>query len=383
MLQLPELYDSHLKKQFDYPQYLILLILLNLLQNLKTVRLEELARRFPSPIKLKSRVKKLQRFLSLKQFNIKTLWFPILKSWIEEDFNKGEVISLAIDRSQWQGINLLMVSLMYDKRGIPIYFRLLPKKGNSNLAEQKIVLEPVLKLLKDFKIVLLGDREFCNVDLAKWLSEQEKVYFSLRLKRNEYVELEDQIWFQLKELGLSPGTALFYEGIKVTKTKGFGGFNLAAKYGRKYRQKSCKEPWYILTNLGSLSAATSAYSKRMGIEEMFRDFKRGGYNLEITQVTGERLIALILLISLAYCLSIFNGKSIKRKGVSHYVTRPTEPGRTYRRHSNFSIGLHGQNWVDSIVFFQDVVQELLRFSTQKNDYYRQGMRAACLIQSDL
>ncbi len=197
------------------------------------------------------------------------------------------------------------------------------------------------------------------------------------------MELEDQICFQLKELGLSPGTGLFYEGIKVTKTKGFGGFNLAAKYGRNYRKKSCKEPWYILTNLGSLSAATSAYSKRMGIEEMFRDFKRGGYNLEITQVTGERLIALILLINLAYCLSIFNGKSIKRKGVSYYVTRPNEPGRTYRRHSNFSIGLHGQNWVDSIVFFQDVVQELLHFSTQKNDYYRQGMRAVSLIQSAL
>ena len=276
-----------------------------------------------------------------------------------------------------------MVSLMYDKRGIPIYFRLLPKKGNSNLAEQKKVLSPVFQLLKGFKIVVLGDREFCSVELGKWLSEPEKIYFSLRLKKNEYVELESQIWFQLKELGLSPGTALFYEGIRVTKTKGFGGFNLAAKYGRDYRQKSCKEPWYILTNLGTLSAATSAYSKRMGIEEMFRDFKRGGYNLEITQVTGDRLIALILLISLAYCLSTFNGKSIKCKGVSNYVARPTEPRRTYRRHSNFSIGLHGPNWVDSMVFFPDLVQELLRFSTGKNDYYRQGMRAASLIQSAL
>ena len=49
----------------------------------------------------------------------------------------------------------------------------------------------------------------------------------------------------------------------------------------------------------------------------------------------------------------------------------------------FLLGKHGQNWVDSIVFFQDVVQELLRFSTGKNDYYRQGMRAASLIQSAL
>ena len=42
MFQLPELYSKHLTKQFNYPQYLILLILINLLQNLKTVRLEEL-----------------------------------------------------------------------------------------------------------------------------------------------------------------------------------------------------------------------------------------------------------------------------------------------------------------------------------------------------
>ena len=36
----------------------------------------------------------------------------------------------------------------------------------------------------------------------------------------------------------------------------------------------------------------------------------------------------------------------------------------------FLLGKHGQNWVDSMAFFQDVVQELLRFSTDKNDYYR-------------
>ena len=154
---------------------------------------------------------------------------------------------------------------MFANRGIPLYFRILPKKGNSNLAAQKNVLEPVFELLKGFTIVVLGDREFCSVDLGKWLSEKEQVYFSLRLKKNEYVELEEYIWFQLKDLGLAPGTALFYQGVRVTKTKGFGGFNWAAKYGRKYRQKSCQEPWYIMTNLSSLSAATKAYSKRMGI----------------------------------------------------------------------------------------------------------------------
>ena len=58
-------------------------------------------------------------------------------------------MSVVIERSQWRIINLLMVSLVYERRAIPVYFILLPKKGNSNLLQQQQVLEPVLKLLKD------------------------------------------------------------------------------------------------------------------------------------------------------------------------------------------------------------------------------------------
>ena len=36
-----------------------------------------------------------------------------------------------------------------------------------------------------------------------------------------------------------------------------------------------------------------------------------------------------------------------------------------------------------MVFFQDVIPELLRFLTQKNDSDRRGMRAVSLIQSAL
>ena len=192
MIQLPELYSKHLKKQFSYSQYLILVILIHLLQDLQTVSLEELARRFPVPIQLRSRVKKIQRFLSLSQFNIKTVWFPILESWLKTEWQSNKTIYLAIDRSQWRAINLLMVSMIYNNRAIPVYFFLLPKKGNSNLTQQKQVLEPALRLFKKYRIIVLGDREFCGVELARWLSEQEKVYLSLRLKKNEYVELEER-----------------------------------------------------------------------------------------------------------------------------------------------------------------------------------------------
>ena len=101
---------------------------------------------------------------------------------------------------------------------------------------------------------------------------------------------------------------------------------------------------------------------------------------EVTQVNDRRLIATIILITLAYFISILTGQFIKHKGVAKYVTRPTEPDRFYRRHSSFSVGLHGRNWSESNTFFQDVVQELIHFSTAKNDDYRKGMRAKTFLQ---
>ena len=62
---------------------------------------------------------------------------------------------------------------------------------------------------------------------------------------------------------------------------------------------SVKEGGFILTNLGSLKMAIAAYQKRMGIEEMFRDYKNGGYYLEGTGLKCQRLMVLILLIALA------------------------------------------------------------------------------------
>jgi len=47
--------------------------------------------------------------------------------------------------------------------------------------------------------------------------------------------------------------------------------------------------------------------KRFGIEEMFRDFK-SGYKLEGTNVTGERLVVMVLLIAIAYTTATMQGR---------------------------------------------------------------------------
>jgi hypothetical protein len=65
-------------------------------------------------------------------------------------------------------------------------------------------------LFKEYKIILLGDREFCSIKLANWLREQE-LMFCLRLKKNEFIEIEDDVWQELNDLGLKPGVSFFIE----------------------------------------------------------------------------------------------------------------------------------------------------------------------------
>jgi hypothetical protein len=53
--------------------------------------------------------------------------------------------------------------------------------------------------------------------------------------------------------------SLFYQGVKVTKTKKFIGGNILGKWKRKYREMKAEEGWFILTNLRSLNETIDAY----------------------------------------------------------------------------------------------------------------------------
>ena len=97
-------------------------------------------------------------------------------------FHQGYLL-LVIDRSQWKERNVMMLSLVWGSHALPVYWELLGKKGSSNLEEQKRVLFPVLQLLKEYKVVVIGDREFQSIKLGEWLWSRD-VGFVLRQKKS-------------------------------------------------------------------------------------------------------------------------------------------------------------------------------------------------------
>lgn len=194
---LPQVYQTCFQSQLSAAQCLTLEILVWLFQAHKQVRIERLAALFPQPIKFESRRRRIQRFLILPKVSIPVLWFPIIKYILRTHFNKkSSQLILAIDRTQWREKNLFMVSMIWSKRAIPIYWKLLDKRGSSNLREQKALLYPVLRLLKGYYVIVLGDREFRSVRLAQWLDVQG-VYFALRQKKSTYIQQPGQDYQRL------------------------------------------------------------------------------------------------------------------------------------------------------------------------------------------
>lgn len=376
---MPEFYQTFLKPYLSKSQLLTLEILVWLLQVHKQVKIERLAACFPLPILYESRRRHIQRFLISPKLSVALIWLPLIRQVLMSKIPSGSRIIVALDRTQWQVNNLLIVTVIYQKRALPVYWQFLEKKGSSNLGEQIAVIRPVLRLLKCYEIVVIGDREFRSVELAYWL-KTKKVYFAFRQKQDTHIRRKGKNYELLSELGLAPGTKFFYVGIDYTKKKGFGKFSLAGYWKRKYRGKLEKSGWYILTNLASFEEAIIAYKARSGIEAMFKDCKTGGYNLEGSKASTERLTRLVMLIAMAYVCSVLQGQKLKQIGQQKYINRLKELRRSRQRHSNFWVGLYGINWAISIDYCRDIVNKLMSLSPQKLPYFQRGLRAMSLIQ---
>lgn len=379
---LPSFYHDILEKYLNPQQLFTLQMLVWLLQSQKQVRIERLAATLPLTILQNSRRRHIQRFLSIKALSILVIWFPIIREVISRQIKAGTQLIIALDRTQWKEYNVLMVSAIYQKRAFPIFWTLLDKQGASNLAEQQQVLRPVIRLVKKYKLVIIGDREFHSIELAQWLHSQH-LSFVLRQKGNTTFREKKQPFQTLNSIPVQPGIHLFYPQINLTQNKGFSRFNLVASWKRKYKGKQEDEPWYLLTNLPDLKSANKIYGQRYGIEAMFKDCKTGGYNLEGSQASPDKLIALMILIALAMTSAWLQGKRTKLQGQEKYVCRLQETGRTRRRHSNFWIGLYGENWLIAFDYCQEWVESMIGLVRNKKSFYQRGLRAIKLIQQPL
>ena len=180
----PTMLTHVLKLNFDWhlARTKCLAALIIALFKVKTVNFVELATAFSGPAKVDSHYRRIQRFFKevpLQQEGIARFVASLLPY---------EQFILSMDRTNWMlgsfAINFLVLSIVHQGTAFPVFWILLPKKGNSKTTERTQLIDQFIEVFGAHKIkYLTGDREFIGKQWMAYLLKH-RIPFRLRIKKN-------------------------------------------------------------------------------------------------------------------------------------------------------------------------------------------------------
>lgn len=121
-----------------------------------------------------------------------------------------------------------------------------------------------------------------------------------------------------------------------------------------------------------MNTAVQNYATRFQLEEMFRDFKLYGFNLELTQLNGSRFDAWFLLLTLVYSVLAFTGvcaTEIDEK----YLVRADNTKRRSKRNSIVTFGKVALFYKFDWGFLAPLISQYIRINRHKIDCYVRGL----------
>jgi len=282
------------------------------------VHLSKIANKISGQAKLSSTVQRLRRLLMNKGLCVRKWYDPVAEDLLRSQAQHGQV-RLIVDGSKVSFHHqLLMVSIAYRRRSIPIVWTWVKhKRGHSSALKQLALLRYVYKLMpQDVSVLLVGDCEFGAVEILEQLDDWQWRYV-LRQKGDTCIDLTlHNQWKRFDQVIDKAGQSLWLGKGHLTKEHVYPTNLLAHwKIGEQ-------EPWLLATNLPSLREALNAYARRMWIEEMFGDFKGHGFNLEDSHLSHFlRLSRLTLAVVLLYVWLVACGSCTIKNGKRSLVDR--------------------------------------------------------------
>ena len=297
-----------------------------------SVHLSKIAGNVISNAKNESTVRRLSRFLANPAVDVRRWYKPIAKGWLQSQFERVGEIRLMVDGTKIGfGHQLLMVSLAFRHRAVPIAWTCIPYvRGHSTGQRQVKLLKYVRSLLPPkAPVFVVGDSEFGSIFVLRQLDVWHWFYV-LRQKGNTGLWLNEQTgWQELSSFVQKAGQSVWCPKAYLAQEEMYPVSALI------YWQVGEKEPWCLATNLPDATLTVRYYRRRMWIEEMFGDFKKHGFDLEGTMLHhANRLSRLTLAVAFLYDWLLSVGSQTIRTGLRHLVDR-----KDRRDLSLFQIGL--------------------------------------------
>lgn len=296
----------------------------------KSVLLNKIALKIPGAAVELSVQRRLSRFLENPAIRVRECYDPLIMPLLGQISQTGPVRLLVDGSKVGNGHQLLIVSVAYRRRAIPVAWTWVKgARGHSSARVQMALLAHVRTLLPlGAQVLLLGDSEFGAVDVIRRVEKWDWQYV-LRQKASHLIQLPGQDWQAFGSILQKAGQSRWL-GPGLLTQKHAHPTQLLAHW-----QIGEKEPWLLATNLPTRQATLKAYKVRMWIEEMFGDLKGHGFDLESTHLRHFlKLSRLTLAVVILYFWLVAFGSQIIKAGLRRLVDRNDR-----RDLSIFQIGL--------------------------------------------
>lgn len=248
-----------------------------------------------------------------------------------EPWSGGTALLLLDETPKANDLRVLSVRLAYAHRALP-----LAAACYRPHALPQPLPELVRSLLRQVRgclpggvtVVLLADRGLCWPLLVDWCREHGWHYV-LRLQGQTKVRGPDGRERSARELAPRVGARWLGEA-EVFKKAGWRGAHVVATW-----EPGMKEPWLLLTDQRASLRHCRTYSKRMWVEESFRDDKSAAFHWGQSRVNDPaHALRLLLVLALALVLATSQGGVVLKAG----RRRLLDPHRV-RRLSIVQLGL--------------------------------------------
>ena len=203
----------------------------------------------------------------------------------------GQTLIVMMDQSHINDLNeVLMVSLGYRGRALPVAWRVKSTQGGIGFAAQKELLAAVKAMLPaDIPVLFSADRFYGTPALVNWCVAAGWDY-RIRLKSNLTLSHDGGEMTTGEVLALAP------EGLSGARLCGTS----AATNIFALHEEGHPEPWIVAMAAKPGRVACLDYGLRWGIEAMFSDYKSRGFGLMQSPIQRpDRLEKLILIMAIA------------------------------------------------------------------------------------
>lgn len=252
--------------------------------------LATLANQLPIPGQRDNLIQRIRRWLDSQAVMQYRCYRPLVRHlfvhWPDAEVN------LVMDRTDLEHrCSLLMLSVAFHHRALPLAWRLLPFGATD--ADTQIALlnqvQPCLPADHQVRTTLYGDCEFRAVEVQRYCQDKQW-HWQLGVKSDTLFQHGTDDWRPLRTIALSRGERRYVQGVTLTRQHAFGPVNLIADWTTDE-----EFPRYVVLDQPADRHAWRRGRKRFWIEPSFRDWKSYGFDLEASKLPHDHRLQTLLL----------------------------------------------------------------------------------------